>query len=271
MQSFSGITTYGKVSASGPEQWFVNHSVMKDPPKSGTCRRIDKVSDTNQLIVDIERGDDRFSGGVQRFARGINPAVAVDFGNRNVAGGILSRNLAQPYYAHTVGKDGAFRPPVVAPQHLLPLSRQPRVFTRADTNKSMIDYSVKRWGGCSEVTAAKSRDVRKDYEQVYAQAVSSLNIMPQLNQPPDYHTNPFIKDTLVDSMQSSPSSFRANRKLAWDPYLLAASAHSKVQSVSQKQRDTNKSGPLIHSGATTFNRLNPKVSASRFKTEALVA
>ena len=47
--SYSGITNYGKCTLPSVESWNTNMNILRDPPKSVTTRRIDKVGETNSL------------------------------------------------------------------------------------------------------------------------------------------------------------------------------------------------------------------------------
>jgi len=151
--SYSGITNFGKVTLPSVESWGTNNNILRDPPASIHTRRIDKVGSTSDITTQIDDAGDRISEAINVYARGTNPSVSVSFGNYGSNSGGLSGNLAglgstgagrgQAYNPFTIMKDGAFRPPIVPPQQLLPLSRQPRVWTNVASKPSFIDYTKK--------------------------------------------------------------------------------------------------------------------------------
>ena len=51
--SYSGITNYGVVTLPATGGWNTNNNILRDPSKSITTRRIDKVGDNNNLISDL--------------------------------------------------------------------------------------------------------------------------------------------------------------------------------------------------------------------------
>jgi hypothetical protein len=154
--SYSAIIGHKKVSCPSVEGWGTNMKIQKDPPKSITTRRIEKVSETNDTFIQSSESLDRMVENISYFAKGINPSVSVDYGNygnnggqnRVTTGGISEKTSSgdklhsgHAYLPFTVNKDGAFRPPVKAPFDLLPLSRIPRATTSATTNKFIVDFS----------------------------------------------------------------------------------------------------------------------------------
>jgi hypothetical protein len=75
----------------------------------------------------------------------VNPSVGVSYNGATNAGiGVSSFNRGQqaklPY---RVMMDGAFRPPVLAPVDLLPLSRMPRLVTKVNCAVNMPNYQKK--------------------------------------------------------------------------------------------------------------------------------
>jgi hypothetical protein len=157
--SYSGIIGYGKATLPSVESWGTNMNILRDPHKSITTRRIDKVGETSSLTQMIDESGDRGCEGISVYARGVNPFVSVDYGNsgnnggqRSGFGGTAGSNIGssgnsihggQAYLPYTVNKDGAFRPPIQSPFDLLPLSRQRRGNTETYTNKGLIDFSKK--------------------------------------------------------------------------------------------------------------------------------
>jgi hypothetical protein len=127
------IGNKGKATLPSVESWGTNNNILRDPPKSVMTRRIDKVNQDGSLNEMFYHSGDRFAENINVYARGVNPMVSVQYGNVN--GGA---NAKLPY---RIMNGGAFRPPELRQEQLLPLSRQPRLPTKVVTNKEFIDYS----------------------------------------------------------------------------------------------------------------------------------
>ena len=151
--SYSGLTNYGRATLPSVETWGSNMNILRDPPKSITTRRIDKVGQTSDITQMTEDSGNRVCEAINVFARGVNPMVSVSYSNngRGGASGSLA-GLSQNFTNITTGStqaslpykamnEGAFRPPVRRAEDLMPLSRQPRAWTNAYTQPGMVDYS----------------------------------------------------------------------------------------------------------------------------------
>ena len=133
--SYSGIVgNKGKVTLPSVESWGTNNNIVKDPPKSIMTRRIDKVNQDGSLNEMMYDSGDRWAENLNVYARGVNPMVSVQYTNAN------GTPVKQPY---RIMDGGAFRPPELRQEQLLPLSRLPRNVTQAITNKEFIDYTKK--------------------------------------------------------------------------------------------------------------------------------
>lgn len=149
--SYSGLTNYEKVTLPSVESWGTNMNILRDPPKSIMTRRIDKVGETSSITNLISESGDRTCESISLYARGINPSVSVDYGNNGnnggQRGGSCFGNSAlygeQAYLPYRINRDGAFRPPIVSPFNLLPLSRMPRTNTEAFTKSGFVDFTKK--------------------------------------------------------------------------------------------------------------------------------
>lgn len=144
--SYSGLTNYGKVTLPSVDSWGTNMNILRDPPKSITTRKIDKVSDTSSITNMVDGSGDRVCEAISLYARGVNPSVSVSYNNfSNNAGSRQGSVLGQgqAYLPYRVARDGAFRPPIVTAYQSMPLSRQPRVNTQAFTNKAFPDFAKK--------------------------------------------------------------------------------------------------------------------------------
>lgn len=155
--SYSGLVNHGKVTLPSVDTWGVNNNILRDPPKSYYTRRIDKVGQTSSITEMIDDSGNRACEAIQVFARGVNPMVSVSYNNFGNNGGqtngtldVGQRSAKLPY---TIMRDGAFRPPVLLQQDLLPLSRMPRNWTNAFSQPGFVDFSRKlRTCGTSENT-----------------------------------------------------------------------------------------------------------------------
>ena len=70
------------------ESWGTNMNIQRDPPKALWTRKIDKVSQTQEITRMIgEGGGDRICEMIKVYPRGINPHVAVSYSNYGTNGG----------------------------------------------------------------------------------------------------------------------------------------------------------------------------------------
>ena len=145
------------------ESWGTDMNIVKDPPKAVWTRKKDKVSDTQKITNMIGEGSgDRICELIKVYPRGINPHVAVSYSNYGTNGGqnrqttlsgVMGRNKScsdgrsaltgqssLPYKVHV---NGAFRPPLIRQEDLMPLSRLPRTSTSAYSHKAFISYITK--------------------------------------------------------------------------------------------------------------------------------
>jgi len=140
--SYSGIVG-NKAKATYPsvETWGTDNNILRDPPKSIMTRRIDKVNQDGSLNEMFYHSGDRFAENIQLYARGVNPMVSVEYGNANVSGGGAYRTGGNGKLPYRIMNGGAFRPPQLRQEQLLPLSRLPRNVTFVNTSKEFKDYS----------------------------------------------------------------------------------------------------------------------------------
>jgi len=185
MFSYSALNNRGKVTLPSVEG-YGDLNILKDPPKSIHTRRIDKVGDTSEITSMRDDSGDRSCEAISVYARGVNPSVSVSYSSEGNNGGNRSSGIdgggcqtSQPYYSHTVARDGAFRPPAWRSEDLYPRSRLPRLFTEANTNKQDIDYARGRMQ-CGEA---------KDYRQVKTETLRG-EIRPTVR----YKVNTQIKE-----------------------------------------------------------------------------
>ena len=147
--SYSGIVNHGKITLPSVESWGKNNNILRDPPKSITTKRTDKVFDTSMLNEDIDDSSNRIAESILVYPRGINPMVGISFDNNGSNGGVRSlqqqslHGSQQTKLPYRVNREGAFRPPILRPVDLYPLSRLPRNNTKIDPVAYTPDFSKK--------------------------------------------------------------------------------------------------------------------------------
>jgi len=109
-------------------------NILREPPKSIHTKKKERVEmgDVNFMI---RNDDSRINEGISYLARGVNPMVDISYSNYGGNGAKLT-TMATPAATnpYKVIKDGAFRPPIMTQEDLLPLSRMRRPETSVTTN-----------------------------------------------------------------------------------------------------------------------------------------
>ena len=154
--SYHGVVGHkSKVTLPSVDSWGANMNILRDPPKSIQTRKIDKVGETSDITTMIDESGDRFCENILTYARGVNPMVSVSYSNNGNNGGARVNNVrtggshgsvggkGEAFLPYRVMRDGAFRPPARDQRDLLPLSRQPRVWTSSFTKAGFTDFSKK--------------------------------------------------------------------------------------------------------------------------------
>ncbi len=153
--------------------WYTSGNIQKDPPKSISTRRIDKVSDTMATNIMIAESPDRQCEAINYYARGVNPMVSVNYGQ--------GQSGTQAYLPYTVARDGAFRPPVLyGVTNLLPLSRLPRILTNVCATPYLPIFT-KRIRDCG--TSEQTREVKSHLLRAACEAQKVIQTEPDLNEP----------------------------------------------------------------------------------------
>jgi hypothetical protein len=155
--SYSGIVGYGKATLPSVEAGLGSMNILRDPPKSITTRRIDKVGQTSSITDMIDDSGNRACEAISLYARGVNPFVSVNYGNSGniFNNGSIVGNGGQAYLPYRVNRDGAFRPPIMRQEELMPLSRQNRIQTSAFSQPGFVDFSKKLMCGITEQRTVK--------------------------------------------------------------------------------------------------------------------
>jgi len=128
------------------EQWGTNTNILRDPPKSITTRRIDKVYENTDITQLVDDSGDRICDGINVYARGVNPMVSISYDNNSnnagIAGNITSiSSRTQSRLPYPAFQGGDFRPPIYTQRDLLPLSRLPRAWVGATSTPGFADFS----------------------------------------------------------------------------------------------------------------------------------
>ncbi len=161
--SYHGVVGFkSKATLPSVETWGTNMSILKDPPKSIQTRKIDRVGDTSNITQTIQESGDRVNEVIKVYARGVNPMVAVDYGGvqgtmgGQYYGGQSNRGTARsmPFLPYRIADHGAIRLSQRDQRDLIPLSRQPRVWTSSFTSPGFADFS--KTAMCQNFNGARS-------------------------------------------------------------------------------------------------------------------
>jgi hypothetical protein len=165
-------------------------NILRDPPKGVYTRYKPKVGETSDITQQIQDSGDRVCEAIQVYARGVNPMVSVSYSNNGSNGGQVRYrsgaasdqprlSTGQAYLPYRIMRDGAFRPPVIPPQELLPLSRLPRIFCKPSTNAGSSALNFAQQTECR----TDLREIRKQLLQVCAAPKAIFNIERSEAQP----------------------------------------------------------------------------------------
>ena len=283
--SYSGLVNHGKVNLPSVESWGTNMNILKDPPKSITTRRKIKVGETSSITQMIEESDGRSSEAIQVYARGVNPFVSVSYDNvgnngGRTYGGIVEGGGRSAKLPHRIMQDGAFRPPVLLQQDLLPLSRLPRTITNAFSNAGFTDFSRKlRTCGTDENT----KEVKKNTLKTSVRPTAVYRIEKQAEKPFEvkYVIQPSIKNAVSSGVRPMDITQRhwgtPTKEINND--LLHPTAHSaisKVQHVNNNKFNTGRftQDSLAHPAYSNVSSIghvdNNELESGRFLQNTLV-
>jgi hypothetical protein len=206
--SYSGIVGYGKATLPSVEEWNMNTNILRDPPKSVTTRKIDKVGETSVIAQTLGESDDRFCEAINYYARGQNPMVSISYSNNGTNGGARASildNKGQTFLPYRVARGGAFRPPIRRQEDLLPLSRQPRIWQTVNTQPHAIEYTkrIKNCGKCED-----TKEVKNALLKTSCQSCKTLTTDPDLNAP--NRLVGFIQDPLLQDITTQKSCMENN-------------------------------------------------------------
>jgi hypothetical protein len=194
------------------EKTFLQN-ILKDPPKGIFTRRIDKVGDTQLITNEIDASCDRANDAISVYSRGIDPMVKVNYSNyanTSQASTIIGTNR-QSYYPYRVARDGAFRPPALRLEDLVPLSRLPRMWTYAYTNPELPDFSKN--SKCDFTPSRQTKDLTHIEYMNASNATDYSKHLPNCNFTPSCQ----VKDETINVPIRPTASF-AIQTSAEEPY-----------------------------------------------------
>jgi hypothetical protein len=214
MISYSAITNYGKATLPSVESWGTNNNILKDPPRSYTTRRIDKVGATSEIDQMIQESGDRVAEVIKVYPRGVNPMVSVSYDNFGRNGGegkgqALVSGGRQAKLPYQVNKQGAFRPPILAPVDLLPLSRFPRNVTSVDATIHNPDYTKQI--RCPEGSVKDARAINESILHVPVQSTVTYNTNQPYQQSGSVNDARAIKESILHVPVQSTVTYNTNQ------------------------------------------------------------
>ena len=189
--SYSAITNHGKITLPSIDSWNTNMNILKDPPKALYTRRVNKVGQTSDITAMIDDSGDRECESILQYARGVNPSVSVSYNNTSKMSGNTSSNAQQAFLPYRIMRDGAFRAPIRTEYDLLPLSRQPRVWTSSYSNPAFPDYARK---AIDQDLSQQGKEIRKQILETSARPTAVYKI--ELPQESQYDTKYKIQKSL---------------------------------------------------------------------------
>jgi len=195
--SYSGLVNYGATTLPSVESWGTNMNILRDPPKSIMTRRINKVGETSSITEMIDDSGDRAAEAILVYPRGINPMVSVSYSNygnnggSGQAGSLTGLNNAfttlsgatsntQAFLPYRIMNGQSFRPPIQSPQDLMPLSRQPRVWTSQFTTPGFVDFSRKLK---DQGDASNTREVKTEMLKAFIRPTKFRQVENPIEQP----------------------------------------------------------------------------------------
>lgn len=215
--SYSGITNYGCVTLPSVEAGLGSMNILRDPPKSIMTRRIDKVGETSSITEMIDESDNRACEAISVYARGVNPMVSVSYGNAGNNGGQRVQGCGiggsdrgssgnaihggQAYLPYRIMPGGAFRPPIIRQEQLMPLSRQPRTNTEAFTQPGFADFTKKL-----RCPGKETRHVKEDTLRACIRPTATYRLDAPLVEP--FEVKYVIKNPTKFAVGAGNSGFR---------------------------------------------------------------
>ena len=262
--SYSGLVNHGKITLPSVDSWGTNMNILRDPPKSITTRRNEKVGETSSITDMIDESGTRACEAIQVYARGVNPFVSVSYNNVGNNGGqnssgIRDGGMQSVKLPYRIMQDGAFRPPVLLQEDLLPLSRMPRGKTTAFSKAGFADFS-RRMRTCG--TAEETKEVKTETLKGSVRPTAVYQIETPLDKPFEvkYVIQPSIKRSVGSGIRSMDITHKYGGKPTKE--IDTNPLHAKVQANFTEVRHVNNNqfyperylqDPLGHSVASNIS------------------
>ena len=284
MISYSALTSYGKATLPSVEAWNGNFDIVRDPPSAIHTRRIVKVGDNNDLLSWNDDSGSRINEMINVYARGNNPMVSVQYSNHGntgsglmgVDGGTSGSAMNSLFSAGGGGKlpyrimdKGAFRPPILRQEDLLPLSRMPRKCTSVASKRCRVDQTKKIKPDVVEYF----KQIHKAPVQVSVQSQRSFKKEgPQ--EPPNNIDLMINKNVVVSNISSNTKKLKDTGNDRGMPQLHKNVVVSNISSNTKKLKDTGNDRNIPHLQNTLLvsnvDHVNQKrISQQKYIHEAL--
>lgn len=264
--SYSGLVNYGKLTLPSVATWGTNMNILRDPPKSYYTKKKDKVGDTSS-ITDLVDQSDRNCEAIQVYARGVNPFVSVSYSNNGNNGGQHASGIQvggqqATKLPYRIMDKGAFRPPVLLQQDLLPLSRMPRNNISALAKPEFIDYSRKmRTYG----TAEETKEVHTDTLKACVRPTAVYHIETPINE--SFEVKYVIKPCISNSVNSGVRSMDVKQKYTGKPTKEIDKnplhVYAQANYVDNKYKNINKFNPDRYLQSTNTHAVVSNISSDK--------
>ena len=238
--SYSGLTSYGKATLPSVAGGLGSMNILRDPPKSIHTRKIDKVGQNSDLTQMLQDSGDRSCEAITQYARGVNPMVSVSYQNYGNNGGQRSGSIVpqlqrgQAFLPYSLGVGGdAFRPPTLRQEDLLPLSRLPRTWTYAFTNKEFPDFSRKMM--CAQ-PAENTRQVKNSLLKTSARPTCTYQLETPISEP--FEVKYVIQNPVQVSANSGTRAIDINQQNVIEP--IGGIEKNPLHTFAQTQKSMNK-------------------------------
>jgi hypothetical protein len=266
------ITNHGKTTLPSVEGWSSNLNILRDPPKSYYTRKIDKVGETSSITEMVDESGSRSCEAIQVYARGVNPFVSVSYSNAGSnggqrAGGITSginqgQAVKLPY---RIMEDGAFRPPVLLQEDLLPLSRLPRQLTSAFAKADFADFS-RKMRTCG--TAEETKEVHDKTLKAAVRPTAVYKIETPISEP--FEVKYVIQPSIKNSASSGIRTMDITQRHVGDPTKeidhKPLHAHAQSNLVVNKHVNNYKFDPGRYLQETSHKSVVSNISSNKHHT-----
>lgn len=272
MLSYSSLKTTGKVTLPSVEMWGTNMNILRDPPKSIYTRRIDKVSDTQQITLQEADSNDRRLENINVYARNVNPMVGVSYNNYGNGGGNNRTNqqASLPYKIENV------RPPLLSQYDLQPLSRLPRdwfyTFSNPEFPQIFDNLQCNEMGKCVRQNIETTEYMTNKLKEIYLpnsntevsllrtplNATAQTSVQYQGNAVIQENTQPSTNTICTNKNPSLPNSINKNSTL--HNHDIKSATKYSFQSKMDEKSDKNKSLPFQINKYKETSFIHPKTS-----------